>query len=444
MRKIYLVSLVLLLVSCSQDNIFDSQITESNKSIAIKSDESAQACEIASQLRNLINPSKSRSTTFNNLKAFPVLTKESRSLSSDTLFYVVEYGNEDGFAIISLGENTSQILGYVEDGSFFDIKTTQNPGFQKFINAAVKYVESSIEASNSTNSGLLPIEPAFRTWTVYYNDSIPAKIKVKWGQRYPEGIFCPNGLSGCVQTAMAQACSYMEEPKSIKLTFPEKPYNTLGLNWPELKKHTKSISSNDEGLIRSHLNECDASEVYHEVLGLFCRELGYRNDAVYGYDANNNPETGAYLANANSTFKNILPSNLWIVNDIKDYTDIMPLIDGIADGIVLMSSKKTNHSIGHAWVADGAIRIGTIVYTTYYHAGIDGSDVTVKNEKLNLLVHYNWGWRGWCDGYFLPDVFLTDDAYEYDQNGYPYPEYRNLGEGIQYFTIRYNQQKIEL
>ena len=70
-------------------------------------------------------------------KVAAILGATSRS-ESDTLLYSVNYGEDDGFVIVSATATPQPVLAYVEKGSY-DGEPTQNPGFEAFIDAAKSY-----------------------------------------------------------------------------------------------------------------------------------------------------------------------------------------------------------------------------------------------------------------------------------------------------------------
>lgn len=79
-----------------------------------------------------------------------------------------------------------------------------------------------------------------------------------------------------------------------------------------------------------------------------------------------------------------------------------------------MSGFVTPTSDGHAWVADGGLKVGTVRTHVDYGANLDGSNVVTVTENLEMLVHFNWGWGGYGNGYFNPEVFNPEDAESYD------------------------------
>lgn len=75
---------------------------------------------------------------------------------------------------------------------------------------------------------------------------------------------------------------------------------------------------------------------------------------------------------------------------------------------------------GHVWVADGVWEIGMIVHFYAYLAPVIGNDdqelVCVTDDTLKKYIHFNWGWGGDCNGYFLVDIFNANNAYQYDNS----------------------------
>ena len=43
---------------------------------------------------------------------------------------------------------------------------------------------------------------------------------------------------------------------------------------------------------------------------------------------------------------------------------------------------------------------------------MDFKNVNTGEEDTVALMHCNWGWRGSCDGYYLPGVFDTDNPWD--------------------------------
>lgn len=417
-NHLYLAITMALATGACSDNTFIP--VEDEETVSISNAQSIQRSEdeamtYAAQFLNIFPHKEGRSLP--DIKIHALTNKSSRSsATADTLLYVAQYGENQGYAIISGSKELSPVLAYVEEGNFFDLETANNGGFQMYMEAASDYVENSMRRASIIDK---PIKPAFDDWTIRYNDTIAPRLTVAWSQEYPEGYFCPNRLSGCVQTALAQILSYYEAPKELPLTYPNHPIDKIQLNWSEMKIHKRSSIFDwviYPWAINNHMASCNASDDAHMAIAYLCRELGHRNHANYYYYSEDDRSTGASLANAKTTASAIRNQNKYEYNltAVCHYSKARFLLDHIAKGIVMISGYATPTTDGHAWVADGGLRVGTVRTHVDYGMGLDGSDVVTVTENLEMLVHFNWGWGGYGNGYFNPEVFNPTQAESYD------------------------------
>lgn len=416
-NHLYLAITMALATGACSDNTFIP--VEDEETVSISNAQSIQRSEdeamtYAAQFLNIFPHKEGRSLP--DIKIHALTNKSSRSsATADTLLYVAQYGENQGYAIISGSKELSPVLAYVEEGNFFDIENVNNGGFQMYMEAASDYVENSMRRASLIEQ---PIKPAFDDWTIRYNDTIAPRLTVAWSQEYPEGYFCPNRISGCTQTALAQILSYYEAPTELPLTYPNHPIDKIQLNWSEMKNHKRSSIFDwvkYPWAINDHMATCKASDDAHLAIAYLCRELGHRNHATYYYSEDDR-STGASLANAKTTASAIRNQNKYEYNltAVCEYSKARFLLDHIKKGVVLMSGFVTPTSDGHAWVADGGLKVGTVRTHVDYGANLDGSNVVTVTENLEMLVHFNWGWGGYGNGYFNPEVFNPEDAESYD------------------------------
>jgi len=94
------------------------------------------------------------------------------------------------------------------------------------------------------------------------------------------------------------------------------------------------------------------------------------------------------------------------------------------DGCPVFMSAIADLYAGHAWVIDGYIKRD-------YVSNLG------QVSKSQTLVHCNWGWKGYCNGYFTSGVFHTKEANSYD---YSYADQNNADENYWYAynTITYD------
>jgi len=368
-----------------------------------------EAVEIANQVAGLFDEVNSRSSSrMASIRGNSVMVlgnnHASRSAAlSDTLLYVVSYDDAEGYAIIAAPANMDPLIGIVEKGEFVDAQTATNESFQFFLNAAMNKAETYATSSVPP----IVIKPAYTERTELVNERIEPKVKVEWGQGFPEGYFCPNKISGCVQTATVQIMSVFEEPKSLELTYPNRDKDLQMLYWPQTKSHVQSskLLYNDE--INAHLDSCSASSFVHYGLARLCREIGYRNNANYYTSSTGVSISRIYdrqTVKQRYNLKSLLPSRS--VSGFKLLWDYDALYNDLKDGVVMINGIDDNVG-GHAWVADGAVRTGTITYITYT-SEIDpstGKNLVEVRKNIKTIFHFNWGWNGSNNGYFDAGVF---------------------------------------
>lgn len=135
----------------------------------------------------------------------PLVTR-STGVSVDTLMYVFNIENEQGFIIISANKNTPPLLAYTDAGYYDPAEEQDNIGFQQLIEGTKQYVKKSVNNTGIVYTSKGPIFIGEVTYLIL--QQVGKFINVSWGQEDPEGLYCPNGASGCVITAMAMLMSY--------------------------------------------------------------------------------------------------------------------------------------------------------------------------------------------------------------------------------------------
>lgn len=325
----------------------------------------------------------------------------SRSGAADTLFYSVNLANDGGFVLVSAPTSAEPVLAYVENGSYDPAQTTDNPGFNMFMEKAKEYISISSVEPGSPGGPVIVKKP----YTLV-RDAKP-KVNVGWGQRFPEGTLCPNGKSGCVQTAMAMILSYFQQPTAINLTYPERDRDIVNLNWAEIKKHT--ISPDNEFDYNNHLDKCEASEENHKALAYLCRELGHRNNATYKtLEKDGKIATVAFDPDAYSLFKTLLPGRKLSRYEFFNSNYFDDLISNLTtNSAVAYFSGVDNASGGHVWVCGGGRHYE--YHTEMYFAN---GEEDVRNT---YYFFFNWGSYGYGDGYFLGDVYNPDKSLQEDE-----------------------------
>ena len=409
-----LLSFVILisLLSCADDYKFETNTvnTEPNES-SIRT--VADAFEIADQAKDMFfNQSETRSgqsriVDKDNLRV--ICNSKTRSNTSDTLIYVVNYKDNEGFAIVSAIKGTDELLGITEMGNYDDA-VAENAGLSLFMEMAEEYVKYKTRS---------PGDPFIEVITTLIG-SVNPLISVKWGQKFPEGLYCPNTIAGCANTAAIQICSYYQYPTSMNLTFSQRERDQITINWTEVKKHQRGCGS-----YSSHTN-CTASENSHKVIAEMARQCGVYADSKY----KNNGEVLSNTTPAPYTYNNYVywsnattftylnrPDSLDVVDMIEslgfvrpqpcNYMSLCTKIPLNLGRPVYMNGKNIDTNNGHFWVVDGYKYYKD---TTINHA-TEPATTTISFRYYN---HINWGGNGISNGYFLDNVFSLNAGYSYD------------------------------
>ena len=104
-----------------------------------------EAKHIANNAAFYFKSPRSRATTrqSDGSHIYPLIEYTARS-SSDTLMYIVNYDDGNGFAIISARRIAEPVLAVIDNGSYIPDNKSDNPGFNIFMNAAKIYVKNAV------------------------------------------------------------------------------------------------------------------------------------------------------------------------------------------------------------------------------------------------------------------------------------------------------------
>ncbi len=324
---------VAILSACNSEPEVDTTVVPDFKEYAaetaVTTRSIAEAIEIATEARGMIDEHKSRSALSLGTDDVVVLKGlRSRTGDADTTMYVVNYPENDGFAVVSANTATEGLLAVTENGHFTTIDDIDNPGMKMFMNAATSYV-AKIPPKVGGGTMVPILERTFDTVSHIIRKAEP-RVKNSWGQSTPLGVYCPNKVTGCVPLAGFEALSYLELPSTFNLTYPEKTENAITVNWSAIKN---AYAMNDAAKI--------------------CREIGYKIDATYYEDYNGNGrQTGANPYRLQTYLKNLLGSN-HVGETLTEFKDAYTSIPN--KGVIIMTGEdeKTDSANVHTWIIDG-------------------------------------------------------------------------------------------
>lgn len=330
-----------------------------------------------------------------------MLDRSLREAVSDA-YYVFNIGKNGGFVIVSGDDRTSPILGYTDCGSF-DSATL--PISVKAWLAGYADQLHNIDIINTPVSANKPQQAPRRVKAKY---SIAPLLQTEWDQEKPYNDACPEffnygtSFTGCVATAMAQVMNYHQWPAAITTDLPAYTCNCVwtglgqisvpaipagtALQWDKMKT---SYTANDEdadacAAVATLMAACGSSVSMN-----YASRAGGGSTAAITKAADALPAYFDYSATAKKVFREDFSYAAWTDMIYTELEAARPVLYG-----------GQSSGGGHAFVIDG----------------YDGEG----------RFHINWGWGGYCNGYFMLSVANpgsttgagasdTKDGYSYGQ-----------------------------
>ena len=288
-------------------------------------------------------------------------------------YYVFNNGDNRGFTIVSGDDLLPEIVGYSDRGTF----TTDNMPVQlkDFLDGYKHMVADLLSGDSHAKSVVMERNNQLLTAPGSSPVHTPLLGTIVWDQGSPFNNLTPmkdgeHCVTGCVATALAQIMAYYKYPSALMEDIPAYTTSTNGYEMPSISKGQTYDWDNilDTYLNSSEYNETQAFEVAKLMLHVGCAlKMDYD---IYGSGANSS-KAGEVLAK----YFGYDPDNTTSISR-KDVTqqEWNNIIYGELEALRPVLVSGSNSSGGHAFVCDGS--------------------------DSNGLFHINWGWNGYCDGYF--------------------------------------------
>ena len=357
--------------------------------------------------------------TTSNTNSHIANTRSSLNEQEEPVAYVVNYEDNNGFAILAADTKLPPVISIGDEGNF----NTQ--GFIDFVRNHATRSNSEINPAQEVqyaivnNSLMLPsisppsidVGPINCVDTTVVLKCLPL-VRTKWGQGAPYNYYAPVdpndedkiSYAGCGPIAAAQVlaalCFHHNWRPTSQLS------DEFDFSWYTINKiifnGIKSFQSDD--------NSADALNVASLI-----RAFGEAAESTYSYYNG----TNTYVSKMNSAFTELglkdvqyleVDSNASVVRD-----KIFNMVLNKNYPVVVRADNSNNVDDKHFFVLDGWLRLEYSVITTEYdHTGIE--NIYFRNDYTQHsfdLAHINLGWNGFCDGYYLPDAFdLTKRKYQ--------------------------------
>ena len=309
-------------------------------------------------------------------------------------YYVFNVDADKGFVIVGGDDNADEIIGYSDTGSIDPDNIPENmqawlDGYVENMKLIEKYgvKETPAQRKASRRAGA--------------RQTIAPLLTTKWDQHAPYNLKCPkNCVTGCVATAMAQVMYYTEKTTSttsIKIpsdesdTMMDDDGNTI-LDFTKMKD--------------TYTGEELLSDPSADAVATLMRCCGISVNMDYGADA------------SSATMEKIGPA---LVNDF-----------GYDNTIKIEARTSYTEEEWDELIYNELANQRPVPYTAFRDFYLRSGHAFVVDGFDGELFHFNWGWGGCGDGYFVlsfPNPFVGNGSglYAIDNKPYCYDQEAIIG-----------------
>lgn len=298
-----------------------------------------------------------------------------RTNQAEPAFYAFNRGKDEGFVLVAAKDEVPAIIGFADSGAIEDNDLPDNlrdwlSNYQRELDWLEEHPEDALDSNKQTS--LATAQASVK----------PLLGAIKWNQSAPYNNLCPEyttgkrASAGCVATAAAQVMKYYQHPQQGQgsYTYTTK---TLGIqlsadfgnttyDWTNiLDSYSKSYTTTQASAIATLMYHVGVScSMNYSSSGgssssAYMHMMGYALKTYFQYDASLRVVKRDYYA---GDWNTLIRSELNAGRPV--------IYDGYGSG-------------GHCFVCDG------------YNA--EG------------YFHFNWGWAGKSDGYFLLTLLMPSD-----------------------------------
>lgn len=289
--------------------------------------------------------------------------------TADTVqpYYVFNADEDKGFVIVSGDDRTEPIIGYAEEGSF---DADNIPGGLQFLLDCFAEETQSMESEETASNTARKVVALPRRTVTPFNPR-------RWYQSGPYNNFCPKDgdkrcSTGCLATAVAITIGCFNWPAQTT-AIPAYTTSTRGFKMPELPPLTidwEHMLDRYDGTYTMEEANAIANFMLYVAQGI---KSDFTKDAVNAYIS---AALNAYVNyfDFDPGIRHISADDYDTVNDFIDivYGEISQGRPVMLDGFSL--GTPTSSAAGHAFICDG--------------------------YEQNDMFHIDWGWTGYCNGYF--------------------------------------------
>ncbi|MBP5527473.1 MAG: C10 family peptidase [Bacteroidales bacterium] len=294
-------------------------------------------------------------------------------------FYVFTLGQEGGFILIAADDCVLPVLGYSETSTFpvEDIPAHIMEWMKKYDEQIAFYREhygeqpygGSDEVRRQWKSAISasPVDPPLPT-------AVSPLLSTTWNQSPYYNNLCPSGTyTGCAATAAAQIMKYWNHPATGygSHAYVHSAYGTLSANFGNTTYNWSNMPSSLTSSSSSAQVNAVATLMYHIGVAI---EMTYGTDGSSAATASFGNAAKASCENAFPLYFKYKPTARSIYRAEYSDAEWSALLVAELDAQRPILYTGFDVDAGHAFVFDGYNSQGQF--------------------------HVNWGWNGYCDGYY--------------------------------------------
>ena len=308
------------------------------------------------------------------------------SMDGSNLLYVMNRVGGKGSLILSADDLAPALLGYMPEGEI--VMDSVPEALNWWLHLYAENISRAIKSGT-------PIRPVSGT-----HADIGPLLTTQWGQQWPYNNDCTDlgttCLTGCVATAMAQIMNYYEHPRKGTGSH-SYTYNNVNIS-SSFASHTYDWAN----MLNTYPSS--ASTTAQKAVSTLMRDWGVSVDMNYGTGGSGAAsDKAAYALWSYFGYDKSLRNYFRSYMSDQEWEDI--LISELEAGRPMLYSGSSSSEGGHAFVCDG--------------------------YKNNGYFHFNWGWKGYCDSYFLVTGTGALVPYEGEDDSYGFTGGQMVLTGIQ-------------
>ena len=314
------------------------------------------------------------------------LGKQTRATFSDvtsqtefTKFYI--FNTADGFVIVSADDIAVPILGYSDSGNFDpqNIPINMYEWLQGYEHDISLGISNGVSASTEIATDWRKLSSGQMVSTKR-SRSVNALVQTRWNQSSPYNNLCPydsdegeRTVTGCVATAMAQIMKYWNYPTqgNGSQTYTHNKYGELTANFGQTTYDWNNMVNSYSNSATQAQKDAVATLMYH------CGVAVTMSYGVSGTGGSGAVTVGPSNGTAEYALKNFFLYKNTLVGCYRssyeeDEWKNMLITDLDAGRPVIYTGRGEGG--GHCFICDG------------------------YNNSNQF--HFNWGWGGYCDGFY--------------------------------------------